>query len=183
MGEIWYKWSLNSPDFAKILGNPPIFSKILENSWKFSEILENSRKYWKIKNKKRFFLENLGRIPIIFEDFTCQILEKSSAPFPILLISLIFHWYLLDFFDFIDIYCYFTVASGWRGQEGACFFINFQRFWPVGFQSKTFLCAKGMRKIEIGCQFLMFQTQNLKHLAVCDVILGFGGESKKVVGA
>ena len=60
----------------------------------------------------------------------------------------------------------------------ACFyFLN-----PTGPESKTNLFVKGTRKIENGEKFLRFQNQILKHLPVCDVVSGFGGGSKKLLG-
>ena len=59
---------------------------------------------------------------------------------------------------------------------------SFSQKIPVGFHSEINLSAKGMRKIENGEKFLRFRDQILKHLPVCDVVSGFGGESKKVVG-
>ena len=60
--------------------------------------------------------------------------------------------------------------------------VRFYFLNPTGPESKTNLFVKGTRKIENGEKFLRFQNQILKHLPVCDVVSGFGGESKKVVG-
>ena len=60
--------------------------------------------------------------------------------------------------------------------------IRFHFLSPTGPESKTNLFVKGTGKIENGEKSLRFQNQILKHLPVCDVVSGFGGESKKVVG-
>ena len=141
--------------------------EILQNSSKICDILRNSSKFLEIprnfREKKHFeeIIKNSKGFSIFWEDSIAAGID--------------FYW---NFIGILWFYWFSQCPMG-RGSGGPP---SFSQKIPVGFHSEINLSAKGIRKIENGEKFLRFRDQILKHLPVCDVVSGFGGESKKVVG-
>ena len=153
----------------KMRWNSSKMSGNLRNSAKFFGNLRNSSKFFEISEKKKNIFEEIIKNSKGFSTF-CEDFHCRGHGFP-----LISHWYFIGFYWFY----WFPLTPIKARAQKVSKIVRFHFLNPTGPGLKTNLFVKGTRKIENGGKSLGFQNQILKHLPVCDVVLGVRGRKQK----